>query len=79
MNRAVAVAEAGDTADALAQVAALDAALADYQPYYAVKADLLARTGALVAARLAYTQAIARSHTAPERSFLTARHDALRG
>ena len=46
LNRAVAVAELHGPADGLAALDALDAAaLEDYQPYHAARADLLARAG----------------------------------
>jgi RNA polymerase sigma-70 factor, ECF subfamily len=77
LNRAVAVAETGAVVAALGQVQGLAEGLADYQPFHAVHADLLARTGAKEAALAAYGQAIARSGTVAERQFLAGRRDRL--
>ncbi|HEY9562600.1 MAG TPA: RNA polymerase sigma factor, partial [Nocardioides sp.] len=46
------------------------ATLADYQPYHAARADLLARTGDQVAAVKAYDRAIELTTNPTERSFL---------
>jgi len=60
INRAVALAEAGDAAAGLAALDALTAEprLRDYQPYWAARASLLSRTGRLDEAREAYRLAI---------------------
>ncbi len=60
INRAVALAESGDAAAGLAALDALTAEprLRDYQPYWAARASLLARTGRLDEARDAYRLAI---------------------
>ncbi len=52
INRAVALAETQGAEAGLAALDALaeDARLADYQPYWAARAELLARTGAVDAA-----------------------------
>ncbi|MCB1249175.1 MAG: RNA polymerase subunit sigma-24 [Acidimicrobiales bacterium] len=79
LNRAVAVGER-DGADAgLDALDGIDAAapdahdrLADYQPYHAARADLLARAGRRADALEAYDAALARTTNAAERAFLTA-------
>ena len=71
LNRAVAVAELHGPDDGLAALDALDvAALEDYQPYHAARADLLTRAGQRAAARAAYDRAIALSTNPTERAFL---------
>ncbi len=51
--------------------------LRDYQPYWALMADLCAKLGRNEAARVAYDEAIARERDASVVAFLTARRDAL--
>jgi RNA polymerase sigma-70 factor (ECF subfamily) len=75
LNRAVAVAEAGDLARALEEVSALASMLDDYQPFHAAQADLLAREGQVPAARAAYDRAIALAPSAADAAFLTKRRD----
>ena len=60
INRALAIAELEDAASGLASMpdAAADARLVDYQPYWAARAELLSRTGALGEASRAYAIAI---------------------
>lgn len=60
LNRALALAETRGPAAGLAALDALahDPRLADYQPHWAARAELLARSGAVDAARQAYAQAI---------------------
>lgn len=59
INRAVAIAETEGAPAGLAALDALDAkTLSQYQPYWSARAHLLARTGAVDAARTAYDQAI---------------------
>lgn len=71
LNRAVAVGERDGAAAGLDALDALDAeTLADYQPYHAVRADLLARAGRRDEARDAYDRAIELSGNPTERSFL---------
>ncbi len=77
LNHAVAVAESGFPDRALAQVEPLSDALAGYQPFHAVLADLLVRVGRIDAARTAYDTAIALAPSEADRSFLAARLDAL--
>jgi predicted RNA polymerase sigma factor len=81
INRALAIAEthgASAALDALQAIAA-DARLADYQPYWAARAELLARTGAHGEARHAYEIAIGLEHDAAVRRFLQKRQAALSG
>jgi len=80
INRAVAVAELDGAASALEALeqAAIDPRLAEYQPYWAARAELLARTGASVEARHAYSVAIGLERDEAVRRFLTARQAALR-
>jgi len=75
LNRAVALAETRGAAAALAALDALadDARLAEYQPYWAARADLLTRTGAIDAALDAYQQAIGLERDPAVRGFLQQR------
>jgi RNA polymerase sigma-70 factor (ECF subfamily) len=80
VNRAIAVAE---TRGAGAGLAALDAIgedrrLADYQPYWAARAVLLARAGRLDAAGEAYERAIGLERDPAVRRFLSRRRAELR-
>jgi RNA polymerase sigma-70 factor, ECF subfamily len=76
LNRAVAIANAGDIASGLALLESVSTELGNYQPLYAAKADLLVRNGQLDSARKAYQQAIELSQNEPERAFLRSRlHD----
>jgi RNA polymerase sigma-70 factor (ECF subfamily) len=77
LNRAVAQAEAGGLTAALAELAAIEADLAGYQPFFAAKADLLARAGQIAGARAAYDRAIALSGSRAEQQFLAGRRDRL--
>jgi RNA polymerase sigma-70 factor (ECF subfamily) len=81
INRALAIAETHDASAALdaLQAIAADARLADYQPYWAARAELLARTGAHGEARHAYEIAIGLEHDAAVRRFLQKRQAALPG
>ncbi len=79
INRALAIAEmlgAGSALEAMAEVAA-DARLAEYQPYWAARAELLAKTGAHGEARRAYEIAIGLERDASVRRFLRQRQSAL--
>jgi RNA polymerase sigma-70 factor (ECF subfamily) len=78
LNAAVAVAEAGDPRRGLAMVEGLTADLADYQPFHAARAALLAMTGDAVGAAAAYRRAIATAPTPAEARFLTHRLAALK-
>ena len=75
LNRAVALAQTRGLAAGLAALDALagDARLADYQPYWAARAELLARSGAVDAAREAYQQAIGLERDPAVRRFLQER------
>jgi len=74
LNRAVAVAETGDTEQALALVDALE--LDGYRYFHSTRAELLRRLGRTEEARAAYGRALALDPPAPERRFLEARHHA---
>jgi len=79
LNRAVAL---GQTRGAEAALLALDALsgdprLTDYQPYWAARADLLARCGDAKAARQAYARAMGLERDPAVRHFLQGRADAL--
>jgi RNA polymerase sigma-70 factor (ECF subfamily) len=79
INRAVAVAETRGGEAGLAVLDALqdDPRLADYQPYWAARAVLLARTGAKEAADQAYAQAIGLEVDPAVRRFLQQRQQEL--
>ncbi len=72
INRAVAIAEMRGPAAGLAALDALadDARLAEYQPYWAARAGLLARTGETEAAGAAYERAIGLESDPAVRRFL---------
>jgi predicted RNA polymerase sigma factor len=57
----------------------VDARLAEYQPYWAARAELLARTGAHDEARQAYEIAIGLERDAAVRRFLQQRQAGLTG
>jgi predicted RNA polymerase sigma factor len=79
INRALAIAElhgAGAALQALRQVAD-DVRLAEYQPYWAARAELLAKTGAHSEARHAYEIAIGLERDPAVRRFLQQRQSAL--
>ena len=71
LNRAVAIAEAGGPAAALAIVDGLD--LPGYQHWHSTRAELLRRLGRTAEARAAYREALALARTVPERRFLERR------
>jgi RNA polymerase sigma-70 factor (ECF subfamily) len=73
LNRAVAIAQAGDVAGALARIDALAPALDGYHYFHAARADLLGRLGAHDAAADAYGRALGLAGNAAERSFLERR------
>ena len=80
LNRAIAISELRGAADGIAALEELDAArLADFQPYHAARADLLARTGRTGDAIGAYERAIALTTNPTERAFLTRQRDAIAG
>jgi RNA polymerase sigma-70 factor (ECF subfamily) len=76
LNRAVAIAEAGDPGAALAIVDAL--ALDEYRYLHSTRAELLRRLGRPAEARAAYERALALTTAAPERRFLERRLAELR-
>jgi len=79
INRALAVAEVqgvGAALDALWEIT-VDARLAEYQPYWAARADLLARAGEHSEARHAYDIAIGLERDPAVRRFLQQRQAAL--
>ena len=79
INRAVAVAETCGAAAGLAVLdgVAGDARLADYQPYWAARAGLLARIGAVAQADAAYALAIGLEADPAVRRFLQQRREGL--
>src|SRR6266568_9574291 len=79
LNRALAIAELNGAAAALDAIdsAAADARLADYQPYCAARAELLARTGAHQQACHAYDIAIGLERDPSVRRFLEQRRASL--
>jgi RNA polymerase sigma-70 factor (ECF subfamily) len=79
INRAVAVAEARGAAAGIAVLDAIadDARLAEYQPYWAARAELLARAGEVEAADQAYQRAIGLESDPAVRDFLQQRRMAL--
>jgi RNA polymerase sigma-70 factor (ECF subfamily) len=81
INRAIAVAETRGPAAGLAVLDALadDARLAQYQPYWAARAGLLARSGEIDAAEQAYERAIGLEADPAVRQFLQQRRTELRG
>jgi RNA polymerase sigma-70 factor, ECF subfamily len=80
INRAVAVAEARGAAAGIAALDAIadDARLAEYQPYWAARAGLLARAGEVETADAAYQRAIGLESDPAVRDFLQQRRMALR-
>lgn len=81
LNRAVALAATAGPAAGLAALdeAAADPRLHDYQPYWAARADLLARTGARAEAAQAYQRAIGLERDPAVRRFLQRQAAALEG
>ena len=71
LNRAVAVAEAGDAARALDLIDAVD--LGDYRYLPSTRAELLRRLGRTDEARDAFERALTLATTEPERRFLVRR------
>ena len=77
LNRAVAVSRVHGPAAGLAAADVLSDDLADYQPFHATRADLLAQLGSRREAIAAYDEALARTHNAAERRFLEDRRRKL--
>jgi predicted RNA polymerase sigma factor len=80
LNRALAIAELRGAAVALAEMdkVANDARLADYQPYWAARAELLSRIGAHEDAQHAYDVAIGMERDDSVRRFLEQRRALIR-
>jgi RNA polymerase sigma-70 factor (ECF subfamily) len=74
LNRAVAVALAGDPQAGLQEIDLLDG-LVDYQPYHAARADLLRRLERREEAMSEYDEAIRLTTSEPERRFLERRRN----
>ncbi len=70
LNRVVALSYAVSAEVALKRLERVGTALETYQPYHAVRADLLVRLGEIEAARAAFARAIALSGSAAEQRFL---------
>jgi RNA polymerase sigma-70 factor (ECF subfamily) len=81
INRAIAIAQTRGPAAGLATLDALadDVRLAQYQPYWAARAGLLARSGEHAAAEQAYDRAIGLEADPAVRQFLQQRRAELRG
>jgi predicted RNA polymerase sigma factor len=81
INRALALAEVEGAAAGVAALEQLngDARLTEYQPFWAARAELLARTGACADARHAYEVAIGLERDPAVRRFLQQRQAALVG
>jgi RNA polymerase sigma-70 factor (ECF subfamily) len=79
INRAIALAEIQGPQAGLAMLDSVagDARLADYQPYWAARAGLLARLGGVREADAAYERAIGLERDAAVRQFLQRRREAL--
>jgi len=79
VNRAIAVAETRGPRAALSVLDELagDSRLAQYQPYWAARADLLARSGELPSAAQAYERAMGLEPDAVVREFLQRQREAL--
>jgi RNA polymerase sigma-70 factor, ECF subfamily len=80
LNRAVALSEMDGPLAGLAALGALHTApLAEYQPYHATRADLLARAGRRDEALAAYDRALELTTNEAERAFLTRQRDRAPG
>ena len=77
LNRIVAISYADGPKAALDRLAKVAAQLDSYQPYHAVRADILARLGQIEPARAAFDTAIGLSGTDAERHYLCGRRDGL--
>jgi RNA polymerase sigma-70 factor, ECF subfamily len=73
LNRAVAIAMAGDLGDGLARIDALGPRLDRYHYFHAARADLLRRRGERDEAAAAYARARELAGNAAERAFLERR------
>lgn len=80
LNRTAAVARVHGAEAGLAALAAIEApALKSYQPYWALRADLLAHLGRAGEARAAYDEAIARERDSAVIAFLQTQRSSLSG
>ena len=79
INRAIALTELRGPQAGLGMLDSVagDARLADYQPYWAARAGLLARLGSVQEADAAYERAIGLERDAAVRQFLQRRREAL--
>jgi len=77
LNRAVALAETGQVANALGDLAELAASLDHYQPFHAAHADLLARTGRYAESDAAFGRAIDLAASTADAAFLAKRRGDL--
>ena len=73
LNGLVAMAQSGREQEALEQIKALSDQLAEYQPFYAAKAELENRLSLTAEAKLSYRQAIKRTKNQAEKKFLEER------
>ncbi len=78
LNRAVALSYHEGPCAALAAIEPVERELANYQPYYAAKADFLRRLGRVLLARKSYEVAISLSQNESEISFLRLRMNEMR-
>jgi predicted RNA polymerase sigma factor len=79
VNHAVALAENGMLPAAMASLQALAEGLAEFQPFHAAQAAVLAQAGQAEAARQAYVKAMASAANEHDRLFLERRMQALPG
>jgi RNA polymerase sigma-70 factor (ECF subfamily) len=73
INQAVAVTYAVSVSRGLAMLDEVSDSLENYQPYWAARADFLARAGDRVTAQVCYDRAIELSESAAEQAFLRAK------
>lgn len=78
LNRATALAESGALDQALDDMADLEPLLQGYQPYYAARAEYLAQSGQVQAARSALEQAIELTGNAADLAFLKEKLENMR-
>ena len=77
LNRAVAIAMAGDVEGGLARIDALAGELDGYRYLHAARADLLRRLGRSSDAKQEYDAALAATQNSAERAYLTRKRDEL--
>jgi RNA polymerase sigma-70 factor (ECF subfamily) len=77
LNQSVALANMGGLNKALEQLNGLEADLANYQPFYAARADIFSRCGNEKDAQLDYDRAIELSQNQVEKRFLFQKKNAL--